>query len=432
MNLDTKKTQSLESYDNDNEENDVVVIVMNNQFKEILKSVEGPNGVLDPLNLVNSYLRDPMEIPDFNASEPGSVSHFDAELKAMKLHGLKTLAIESMRFNLTAMGVNTKLRIPELRLEGLYDLEGKLLWVPIDGSGKFHMNVKELLFVGQADIQRRPVTEQLFVSDLMLDIRSDDIHIQFDNLFSTGRLSKFSNAILNQLSTLIFNQVKKSLLAELQTDVQTYLNEKLKDVPTEFIHKRSESLFDDLMVKVTQEIKAKGFDPVELPSQSESFRRDLGFVTATGEAKVYNGILYGLSSLVRTGDVIAVYSNDSVTLEANLGFENMTGSYDWKTTLFGGGPAGMAKLNVNAVSCFVKLRQGLRRGDKPVLDEFKVNGIRSIYVDITGLGTWDFIFEFVFNLVSNAFKSSLASSISNPIKNALQAQLDQLPVNFFI
>lgn len=83
-------------------------------------------------------------------------------------------------------------------------------------------------------------------------------------------------------------------------------------------------------------------------------------------------MLTGLSSLVRTGDVIAVYENDSVTLEAHLGesvvsrkcsrlivctccpgFENLTGSYEWSATLMGGGPGGSSVLHVGNVKVII-------------------------------------------------------------------------------
>jgi hypothetical protein len=428
-----KKISTIERYGDENdEENDVVVIVLNEQFKEILKSAERPDGVIDPLNLVNGYLRDPMAISDFSASEDGAFAKFDTSFTNMSMKGLKTLDLSSMRFNLGLMQAQTVLTIPALRLDGQYKVDGKLVLVPVNGKGNFHMDVEGLKMVANAELKRKPVTEELHVGEMTLDLTSDDIHVQFDNLMGGRRWSKLSNSILNQIAHLVFDHIKQSLLAELQTDVQTYLDTKLPEIPTEFVHKRSASLFDDIMDKVREELVDAKLDPIDLPDQREAFSHDLGFVKATGEAKLYNGILTGLSTLVRTGDVIADYTNHSVTLEANMGFQNLTGSYDWRLRLFGGGPGGLATLNVNQISCFVKLRQGLRRGARPVIDEFKINGIKTIYVDITGLGTWDFIFEFIFNLVSNAFKNVLAWQISDPIKEALQHQLDQLPSNFFI
>lgn len=81
---------------------------------------------------------------------------------------------------------------------------------------------------------------------------------------------------------------------------------------------------------------------------------------------------------------------------------------------------------------FVKLRQGLKRGDKPLLDSFEVQGYRNIWIDLTGLGTLDFVIELVVNLVTNAFKGTIANAMSGPIRNALQSQLNELPNNFFI
>lgn len=70
------------------------------EIRSYISAAERHDGVLDPLNLVNKYLYDPMIINDFNVTESGRMTNFRVMFKHMLLTGLKGLDIDSMRFNL--------------------------------------------------------------------------------------------------------------------------------------------------------------------------------------------------------------------------------------------------------------------------------------------------------------------------------------------
>jgi hypothetical protein len=226
------------------------------------------------------------------------------------------------------------------------------------------------------------------------------------------------------MSHLIFDQVKFSMLSNIENNIRKHLNSQLSLIPSSLIQDQSAFVFDDILSLATDEIQDQGFDPTVIPNLTEKFQHNMLFFILHGELKVYNGLLHGLSTLHRTGDVLATYENDSVTFEASFGFENLTGSYDWSANIMGAGPAGSATLHVSQIDGYIKLRQPLIKGSHPILDDFQIKGIKHIWVDITGLGTWDFVLEIIINLVSNAFKSSLSNVIEGPVKQAIQHRLD--------
>lgn len=412
-------------------ENEVQVDV-GARVKNLLRAAERKDGVLDPLTVVDNYLPDPLDIQDFEISQRGALTNFQMNLMRMKLYGLKSLDIDSMRFNLGWMHVDVIMSIPFLQLLGKYDLDGKLMFVPLKGSGDFEMNVTDLVITTRASLDQE-VGKKLQVANMTLELETHAIKMHFDNLMGGSGWSAASNALINTINHLIFDHVKHSLLEELEQDVQKHLNEQLDKLPQNFIHDRSESLFDALLAKLRNEVKTSGYDPLSLPDQRQGFSRNVfGVFNVTGEATIYNGTLFGLSTLVRTGDVIATYQNDSVTLEANLGFRNLTGHYDWSATLLSAGPGGLATLHVDGIQARITIKQGLKRGDEPVLDSFDVSGMNGMWVDITGLGTWDFVIEGLVNLLTNTFKGTVARAISGPMKEALQKQLRSLPVSLFV
>lgn len=94
-----------------------------------------------------------------------------------------------------------------------------------------------------------------------------DLNMHFENLMGSQRWSKITNTVLNQMSHLIFDHVKYSLLDELESDIKKHLNQQLSSLPADFVTKRSESLFDGLVEKLGKEISRLGYDPLKLEDQ---------------------------------------------------------------------------------------------------------------------------------------------------------------------
>jgi len=285
------------------------------------------------------------------------------------------------------------------------------------------MNVTGLKMLATTSLERTR-DGKLQVQDIVLDVETEDIQLHFDNLMGGGRWSSISNRMINTMSHLIFDQVKFSMLKEIEDNIRDHLNAQLSLVPTDLIHDRSAFVFDDILSLATDEIQDQGFDPTILPNLTDQFQHNMLFFILHGEVRVYHGLLYGLSTLHRSGDILATYENNSVTFEASFGFENLTGSYDWAANLMGAGPGGSATLHVSQIDGYIKLRQPLIKGSHPILEGFHIKNIKHVWVDITGLGTWDFVLEIIINLVSNAFKSSLSGIIEGPVKTAIQHQLN--------
>ena len=404
---------------------------MRSQFKDMLRRSERSDGVIDPVKSANKYLEDPMMIGDFNITDKGVITSFNGTFKSLKMKGLRNLKMDSMKFDLEWMHLDVVMSIPRLRLDGEYNLSGKLAFVPLRGLGDFWMKIRNLRFLATASLNR--TSEGRFqVSAIVLDLDAGKIDMNFENLVGGNLGSSITNTVLNQLNYLLFDHMKFTLIDELRTGIQKRIDYQLEQLPDNFVHESSSSLVDHLLEKVKEEIVKSGYDPLPLPDQNESFNQDLKLFDLYGSASLYNGTLFGLSSLIRTGHVIAYYEKDSVILEANLGFENLTAKYDWSANLMGGGPAGSAGISINSIDGFLQLRQPLKRGTKPILEEFKVKKIRNVWVNVTGLGTMDFVVEMIVNLITNLFKNSLANVISGPVQKTLQKELDKVPLDYFI
>lgn len=274
------------------------------------------------------------------------------------------------------------------------------------------------------------------ISAIVLDADSKRTDTHFSNLMGLGMGGEigaaFSNLLVNELNDQIFSHVKESIISNLQTDVQASLNQMLYQLPDNFVHEKSASLFDELLDKLRHEIVKTGHDPLSLPDSTESFSEDLKLFRVHGALNIFNGSLSGLSTVVRTGPVYAHYQKFAVILEANIGFENITGDYNWDANFMGEGPSGAASVNVNGIDSFVRIRQPLKKGSKAELQTLKIKNIKNVWVNIKGLGPFDVILDVIINMISNTFKTSLSKSIEGPIKKVLQEELNKIPLDYFV
>ncbi|KPL97181.1 hypothetical protein QR98_0002440 [Sarcoptes scabiei] len=51
--------------------------------------------------------------------------------------------------------------------------------------------------------------------------------------------------------------------------------------------------------------------------------------------EVMDGKLFGLTTFSRMGDIFITYKNEAALIEAEVGFHNLTGRYDWQLDAVG-------------------------------------------------------------------------------------------------
>ncbi|XP_054169084.1 uncharacterized protein LOC128966257 [Oppia nitens] len=419
----------LNLLDMDSKEQNIRIEEFLERAENILKRAEDPSGNLNPAMIVNEFLPDPMPMKNLNFSEEGGWGTYtELNLKNMSIHGFKQLKISNISFNLGHIQLTVQMDLPIISLQGVYDIDGKMAFVPLYGDGRFWMNVSNIEFNAYGSLE--PVADgTIRIKDIVMDVYSDAIELDMENLMGGGVMGGIGNSLVNQISDLIFTNIKHNMMDELSAHVKKMINSQLAHLPLGFVHKNSTNIFDSLLQRAVHTLNDTGVDPLPLPPLTDKFSYDLMLFKLKGELKVYDGYLNGLSSLVRTGDIITTYSNNEVVFEASMGFTNLTGGYNWKTSVLGGGPSGSSSLTISGISCYLQLKQGLHRGAKPTISSFRIDKIKHLWIDVNGLGSWDFILELIMNVVSNAFKLSLANAIGGPVTDAIQKELNQLPIS---
>lgn len=399
----------------------------------------------DDLNTETSVITPiPLDFPvdfriqDFNITDPGVLTKFKGQYKDVAIRGLNDMTLESIKFNLEWMHADVIFQIPHLEVKGLYSMNGQYMLIPFNGRGPFDMHLRNVKVYTTASLRRRE-DKAFEVSQLVLEMTASKVRGNFDRLFGRQNAAVISDIVhmmTRQIGEIVFDHMKGVLAKELDERMRLNLNRMLKQMPDKFVHEQTTAKFDFLIDAIRKEIVKSHHDPLILENVTESVDQDLGLFRFKGQLDLRNRILYGLSTIFRSGHVFAHYDlkKNSIILETNLGFENLTATNNFDAKLIDRqGPKGSSEITVNSVVAFMRIRQHLTPGSQPILEDFSINRIGKIWVDIKGLGSpWDGVVETIINLISNSFKYSLSRIISGPIKTVLQKEIDRLHFDYFL
>lgn len=382
---------------------------------------------------LDRYLQDPLPVPEFNISTRSSLVAVRGRFWDLQLHGLSATRLERATANLTGQTAEVVTRTELVSLRGQYVLSGDFAFVALRGNGTFWMNATNAVASARAELERGPQGGP-WVRAVSAKLEVDDIDMHMENLMGGGRWSTFSNSLLNQISGTVFKQAEQSLRGEIEENVRRRVNEELSRVPVDLTAARSERLVDALLERTAEQLVL--VDPYSLPDQARSFDQDLLVLRAQGEMRLVDGTLHGLSTIRRTGEVLAFYQDGTLLLEADVGFSNLTGRWRWWAQLLGAGPSGDASLGVQGLSLHLRIAlplQDVQEGDSPAvlgpmrLEALELRDIGQVWLDLGGLGTFDFLLEALVNLITNVFKWSLAEAALETVAVALRTEIAQLP-----
>lgn len=115
--------------------------------------------VLQQLNAITPYLAngipslklpalDPLFLPSLTVDRNLETLKIKANMSQIRVYGATNFAIDDLKANPNDLSVNIKVRLPHVHMNGNYDVQGRLLLLPLNGAGNFKGNFSEWNFYG--------------------------------------------------------------------------------------------------------------------------------------------------------------------------------------------------------------------------------------------------------------------------------------------
>ncbi len=188
-------------------------------------------------------------------------------------------------------------------------------------------------------------------------------------------------------------------------------------------------LFDQILANASHYLANNGYDPWRVDEDAKaSFKQSLPWPLPdiSGGAQFNNIEIYGLSHLVRTGDVTLSASPPTISLNIGVS-DTVHGGGRWKAWLTpikisGSGSVSISNLSIAAVIAV--------QNQKGTIQSIGFSRTPDISVDITGLGPLSWILSQFVNAIVGVLSPWLNNIVMPEIKSVLQKELDKVTIPF--
>ncbi|GAB6018766.1 hypothetical protein CHUAL_000435 [Chamberlinius hualienensis] len=371
------------------------------------------------LHVPGFEIPDPKEIDELNTFHNGSWYRANVHMWNASVCGLAQIRLNEISANLKDMNFGVGISIPEITLKGQFKLNGSLnyIWMKLYGNGDFWIKAQDIFAFGNLTLT---VSKDgyLEINNISLDTTVPHIEHYFQNLF-------ISDSILKLVRENIFNSTKPIILEEMQATLKRYLDRQFRKLSAQPRYAEFQVPFDLVIANTATQLREKNKDPLPLQSTRKEFNKRLLFIRVYGTLNLYDGNLSGLSSIHRTGDVLLHYKDNYANATAQIGLENLKGSYKWNATFMKMTKKGVLNFTVQKIRTSVTIIQLNEKDSNPLISEFKITRIEQMKVNIDGLGSLDNLIEFLTNVFANTFKKTFSRILENNVKKILQKNLNK-------
>ncbi|KAJ3654884.1 hypothetical protein Zmor_014037 [Zophobas morio] len=153
----------------------------------------------------------PLVIPEISLDSDNS---FKAAFKNVTIFHLDTLEVKDINFNLQENRFELKIFFPHLRISSIYNIQGKILFLQLDGHGPADGNLTgvDADVTLQAQRYKKGNNEHLKFSTMEIDEKVHKAIFKFEGLFRNNpELTEQTNKILNENIDEILQELRPSI-----------------------------------------------------------------------------------------------------------------------------------------------------------------------------------------------------------------------------
>ncbi|XP_069685817.1 protein takeout-like [Periplaneta americana] len=182
---------------------------------------------------------DPLAITTLAIGRGTGSVNIDITFNNLKVYGLKNLSVAKFHHNVEEYTITAEAIVPDLRLEGDYDMEGKILLLPVTGKGKSTISFSDLKAVVKLVGEPFTKNNQKFIKITVFDVQMfpKKMQMHFDNLFNGDQaLGKTMNKLLNDNWEIVMADMRPGIEAALEQVFTTISNQIYTNVPYDDIY----------------------------------------------------------------------------------------------------------------------------------------------------------------------------------------------------
>ncbi|KAF2881677.1 hypothetical protein ILUMI_24534 [Ignelater luminosus] len=176
---------------------------------------------------------------------------------------------------------------------------------------------------------------------------------------------------------------------------------------------------DSLLPLLNDLAGAIGVDPTDIRGFNASFK----WTIFSGEIVLKDGVVYGVSTLERSGDVILKYKEPDIKITIPMGFSNLTVAYKYKIKFMALGLSGNAIGESQGSKLTIHLHLDTKTL-KAKLDQFSFNSVGSLSFKFAGNGLTNWIVNLILPVVMPLLKPIIKQIIKGYIVDGIESILE--------
>ncbi|XP_076238612.1 protein takeout [Calliopsis andreniformis] len=189
------------------------------------------------VNLLKPYLKngipalnippcEPFRINEININQASGPIYMESKYSNVSIYGGVNIVPKTIRLDLEKNRMRLKLYIPNLEMVTNYNLDGRIMFLPIKGNGVGHGNFSdiEVVITIQMERYRNEKNGRIHqrVGDIYVDFDIGRATVHLDNLFD-------GDQTLSGAMNLFLNQNWKTVIVEIKPKLEETIGELIKN-----------------------------------------------------------------------------------------------------------------------------------------------------------------------------------------------------------
>ncbi|KAG5872978.1 hypothetical protein JTB14_017035 [Gonioctena quinquepunctata] len=177
----------------------------------------------------------PLELDQVNVLTGGNLK---INFQGVKLYGLDRLKLTNFKINLAAQKVNLDFAAELLNIQAKYEINGKILVLPLEGNGDANITATGLDIKYELTYKLKTIDgeEYMNLDEQNIDFTIEMVSFYFDNLFNgDDELGANTNKLLNEEWKSVLDELKPAIAETIATVASSIVNGIFDKIPYKFL-----------------------------------------------------------------------------------------------------------------------------------------------------------------------------------------------------